>query len=427
MILAFASLSERDFGRIDVTMKSNMVRQNFSLLASVLILSASLSAATHSAGRWVGTWSASPEAQVNTTGMPGAAGTSFREIVHLSAGGTAIRVVLSNEFGVGPLTIGAAQIAIGAGGNAIDASTAKTLSFGGQASVTLPAGTKMVSDPVELTVPALTNVAVSLFIPPQALQRASVHPYALQTNYTAEGNVVGAKTMGAPAESGWYFLRGIEVLSDQNAASVVALGDSITDGAASDRNKNERWPDVLARRIQADKALSGVGVLNAGINGNRILRDGEGDEGALRRFDRDVLAQAGVKYLIVLEGINDIGHIVSATSDDPASSAEDLIRALKQIVTRAHTHGIKVIGATITPYEDCKYASPAGEAMRQAINAWIRTSKELDGVADFDRIVRDPAHPTRFLPAYDSGDHLHPNTAGLRAMAEGIDLNLLKQ
>jgi len=408
-------------------MGSAVLRRIFFLAACALLLSANLSAATHSAKHWIGTWAASPEAQENTTGMPGAAGTSFREIVHLSAGGTAIRVVLTNEFGLRSLTIGAAQIAISTGGNAIDASTAKTLSFGGQASVTLPAGTKMVSDPVEFTMPALANVAVSLFIPPQSLQRASVHPYALQTNYTAEGNVAGAKTMGAPAESGWYFLRGIEVLSDRNAASVVALGDSITDGAASDRNKNERWPDVLAKRLQTDKALKDIGVLNAGINGNRILRDGEGDEGALRRFDRDVLAQAGVKYLIVLEGINDIGHIVSATSDDPADSAEDLIRALKQIVTRAHTHGIKVIGATITPYEDCKYASPEGEAMRQAINAWIRTSKDLDGVADFDRIVRDPTHPTRFLPTYDSGDHLHPNTAGLRAMAEGVNLNLLKQ
>lgn len=402
------------------------LRRGLSLLACALMLAASLPAATHSAGRWIGTWSASPEAQVNTTGMPGATGTSYREIVHLSAGGTAVRVVVTNEFGLGPLSIGSAQIAISTGGSAVDVSTAKALSFGGQASVTLPAGTKMVSDPVELTVPALANVAVSLFLPPQTIQRASVHPFALQTNYSAEGNIVAAKTMGAPSESGWYFLRGIEVRSEQTAAAVVTLGDSITDGAASERNRNERWPDILARRLQADRTLRGVSVLNAGINGNRILRDGEGDESALRRFDSDVLAQAGVKSLIVLEGINDIGHIVSATGDDPADSAADLIRALGQIVTRAHAHGIKVIGATITPYEDCKYASVAGEAMRQAVNDWIRTSKELDGVADFDRIVRDPGHPTRFLPAYDSGDHLHPNAAGLRAMAEGVDLSLLK-
>ncbi len=207
---------------------------------------------------------------------------------------------------------------------------------------------------------------------------------------------------------------------------IVALGDSITDGAASKPNMNGRWPDVLAGRIQADKSLSGIGVLNEGINGNRLLHDGDG-ESALRRFDRDVIAQAGVKYLIVLEGINDIGHIVSATSSDPAETAQNLIRALEQITVRAHAHGIMVIGATILPYENCKYASPEGEKMREAVNDWIRTSKTLDGIADFDKIIRDPAHPTRFLPSYDSGDHLHPNSAGLRAMAYGVDLGLLKQ
>lgn len=407
-------------------MKSATLRRIAPLLACVLMLPAGSSAATRSATNWIGSWSAAPEAEVNTTGMPGAAGTTYREIVHLSAGGTAIRIVLTNEFGLGPLTVGAAQIAISTGGSTINPSTALPLSFGGQASVTLPAGTKMVSDPVEMTVPALANIAVSLFVPPQTLQRSSVHPFALQTNYSSEGNAVGAKTIGTPSDSGWYFLRGVEVQSDRNAAAVVTLGDSITDGADSEPNKNGRWPNVLAQRLQADSALKDMGVLNAGINGNRLLRDGEGDESALRRFDSDVLAQAGVKYLIVLEGINDIGHIVSATTDDPAASADDLIRALQQIVTRAHARGIKVVGATILPYEHCKYASPAGEKMRQTVNDWIRTTKELDGVADFDRTVRDPSHPARILPAYDSGDHLHPNTAGLRAMAESIDLNLLK-
>lgn len=206
---------------------------------------------------------------------------------------------------------------------------------------------------------------------------------------------------------------------------MVALGDSITDGAASKPNQNGRWPDLLARRIQADKRLSGMAVLNAGINGNRLLRDGDGGESALRRFDRDVLAQTGIKYLIVLEGINDIGHIVSASPSDPADTAQSLIQALEQITVRAHAQGVKVIGATITPYENCKYASPEGEKMRLAINDWIRSSKRLDGVADFDRIIRDPSHPARIRPAYDSGDHLHPNEAGLRAMAEGVNLRLL--
>ena len=190
---------------------------------------------------------------------------------------------------------------------------------------------------------------------------------------------------------------------------------------------NGRWSDVLAGRIQADKSLSGMGVLNAGINGNRLLRDGDGDESALRRLDREVIAQAGIKYLIVLEGINDIGHNVSATPSDPAETAQRLIYALDQIAVRAHAHRIKVIGATILPYENCKYASADGERMREAVNNWIRTTKSLDGVADFDKIVRDPTHPARLLPAYDSGDHLHPNASGLRAMGEGVDLNLLRQ
>jgi lysophospholipase L1-like esterase len=383
------------------------------------------STATLFPGYWVGTWAASPEAQSNTTAM--STGSTYREIVHTSSGGSMVRVVLTNEFGLEPLTIGAARIAISAGGSAIEPSTAKMVSFGGQVSVTLSAGTMIVSDPVNMKLPALADVAVSLFVPAQPLSQSTVHSYALQTNYMATGNAVEAKNLVTPTEvSSWYFIKGVEVVEpdgETRMGAIVALGDSITDGAASAPNTNGRWPDVLARRIQADKMLSRMGVLNAGINGNRLLHDGDG-ESALRRLDRDVLAQPGIKYLMVLEGINDIGHLVTASSNDPAETSQSLIGALEQIVLRAHAHGIKVIGATITPYESCKYASPDGETMREAVNDWIRTSKTLDSVADFDKIVRDPTHPTRFLSAYDSGDHLHPNAAGLRAMASGIDLSL---
>ena len=407
----------------------NEVRGCLFLWLCVFELSPASSAATPPAGRWIGTWAASPEAQPNKTAMSDSTGATYREIVHLSTGGAAVRIVLTNEFGLEPLTIGAARIAMSAGGSAIELSTAKMLSFGGQASVTLPAGTMMVSDPVEMELPAFVDVAVSFFIPAQTISQSTTHSYALQTNYMATGNVVDARTLLTPVEvSSWHFIKGVEVEANEGSAAggaIVALGDSITDGAASKPNTNGRWPDVLARRIYADKTLSGVGVLNAGINGNRLLRDGDGGESAIRRLDRDVLTQAGVKYLLVLEGINDIGHIVSASPSDPADTAQSLIRALEQIAMRAHTHGIKVIGATITPYESCKYASPEGEKMREAVNDWIRTTKDLDGVADFEKIVRDPAHPTRFLPAYDSGDHLHPNAAGLRAMGEGVDLSLL--
>ena len=380
-------------------------------------------------GHWIGTWAASPEAQPNKADMSDSAGKTYREVVHISTGGAAVRIVLTNEFGREPLTIGAARIAMSAGGSAIEPRTAKMLRFGGQASVTLPAGTMMLSDPVELELPALADVAVSLFIPTQPMSQSTVHSYALQTNYIATGNVVDVRTLLTPEEvSSWHFIKGVEVEANggsTNGGAIVALGDSITDGAASRPNTNGRWPDVLARRIHAEKTLSGVGVLNAGINGNRLLRDGDGGESAIRRLDRDVLAQAGVKYLLVLEGINDIGHIITASPSDPAETAQTLIRALQQIAMGAHTRGIEVIGATITPYESCKYASPEGEKMREAVNDWIRTTKDLDGVADFEKIVRDPAHPTRFLPAYDSGDHLHPNAAGLRAMGEGVDLSLL--
>jgi lysophospholipase L1-like esterase len=386
-------------------------------------------AATSPDERWVGTWAASPEAQPNAAVMSSGAGSTYREIVHISTGGAAARVVVTNEFGLEPLTIGAARIALSSGNSAIEPSTAKILTFGGQTTVTLPAGTMMVSDPVKLKISPLADIAVSLFVPSQPIKQVTVHSYALQTNYVATGNVVDAKILVAPTEvASWYFIRRVEVKAEEESTAggaIVALGDSITDGAASAPNTNGRWPDVLARRIQADKTMSGMGVLNAGINGNRLLHDGDG-ESALRRLDRDVLTQAGVKYLIVLEGINDIGHIIKAAATDPAETAQSLIRALEQIATRAHMRGIKVIGATITPYESCKYASPEGEVMREAVNDWIRTSKSLDGVADFEKVVRDPAHPTRFLPAYDSGDHLHPNAAGLRAMGDAINLSLMQ-
>lgn len=417
--------------RLSLTAKRILAAGIFPLLLlEMFTLTCNSSAAKRHGGQWIGTWAASPEAEPGTTGFPGKEGTAYREIVHISSGGAEVRVTLTNEFGLDALRVGEVQIALSVGDNAIALPTAKTLTFSGQASVTLPAGSMMVSDPVQLTLPPMANVAVSLYIPPQIIRQTTVHSYALQTSYMATGNVVGAETLPAATEiSSWYFLKGVEVkpdIQDGSTGAVVALGDSITDGAASDPNTNGRWPDDLARRIQADKSLATLGVLNEGINGNRLLYDGNGDESALRRLDRDVIAQAGIKYLIVLEGVNDIGHIVSATPDNPAATAQSLIGALEQIAVRAHAHGIKVIGATILPYENCKYASPTGEQMREAVNHWIRTTQSLDGVADFDKIIRDPTHPMRISAAYDSGDHLHPNTAGLHAMAQTISLDLFR-
>jgi lysophospholipase L1-like esterase len=283
----------------------------------------------------------------------------------------------------------------------------------------------MLSDPVDMSLAPLSDVVISLFVPSQPMHLSTVHSYALQTNYRSPGNVVSNETLTAASTTAeYFFVRGVDVMSEA-PATVVTLGDSITDGAASDANTNGRWPNVLAARLHSDTALSGIGVLNAGLNGNRLLHnEDEFGDSALKRLDRDVLTQAGARYLIVLEGINDIGHIVKPSLDDPAETAQSIIRALQQIAARARSQGIKVIGGTILPYESCKYASADGEKMRQAVNEWIRSAKDLDAVVDFDEVVRDPVHPGRLLPAYDSGDHLHPNANGLRAMANSIPLSL---
>ena len=353
----------------------------------------------------------------------GATDTTFREIVHVSLGGPMVRVVLTNEFGTDPLTIGAAHIAVSQGNSTINLVTAGGLTFAGHVSVAIPPGALVVSDPVAMKLPAGADLAVSIFIPAQPMSVVTQHGFAGQTSYTAPGNVVGAKALEAPAEiKSWPFLKGVDVLLAGDSGAIVAFGDSITDGAQSTINANARWPDELARRLQADKKTANLGVLNQGIGGNCVLHDCTGPS-ALARFDRDVIAQAGVRYVILLESINDIGH-----ATEPAKrfdvSADDLILGFTQIIDRAHMHGIKVIGATLTPVAKSKYDSPAEETIRQAVNQWVRTSPLLDGFVDFDKATQDPANPTMFLPAYDSGDHLHPKDAGYKAMGDAIDLKL---
>jgi lysophospholipase L1-like esterase len=376
--------------------------------------------------RWVGTWGAAPVAALNPDGAILAGDTTLREIVHISIGGPMVRVVLSNEFGLDPLTITAAHIALSAGASSITPSSAGGLSFNGQPTVVIPPGALVVSDPVALKLPAFSDVAVSLYVPDQAIQQLSIHNFADQTSYAAPGNVVSAAQLDTPKQiSSWPILKGLDVKVGTDSASIVAFGDSITDGALSTRNGNARWPDVLARRLQANKKTANLGIINEGIGGNRVLHDTTGPS-ALARFDRDVLSQAGVKYLIIMESINDIGHAADPVKPYDVVSAADIILGLSQLAERAHTHGIKVIGATLTPYVGAKYSSPAGEAMRTAVNTWIRTTKQLDGVIDFDQATRDPANPTVLLPANDSGDHLHPKDAGYKAMGESIDLKLFE-
>jgi len=374
-----------------------------------------------------------PARRFNFTPPPiyGSSDMTLREIVHVSLGGSRIRVVLTNEFGTEALMIGAAQVAISKGGssvNLVDASSAG-LTFGGRAEVKIPVGAMVVSDPVNLKLPAQADLAISLFVPQQTITTLSQHQAADQTSYAAEGNVVGAASFDTPKDiRSWVFLKGVEVEAAAHASAVVAFGDSITDGAFATNNSNARWPDELARRLLADKRTADVAVLNEGIGGNGVLRHITGPS-ALTRFDRDVLGQDGVKYMIIVEAINDIGAYGPRNPNAPPPpsgipTAEDLIVGYKQLIARAHAHGIKVYMATLTPYMGAGYSSPAGEAVRQACNQWIRTQKEADGVIDFDKTTQDPAKPDTFLPAYDHGDHLHPNDAGYKAMGDAIDLAL---
>jgi len=329
------------------------------------------------------------------------------------------------------LIVGAAHVAPSDASGAIHVDADHPLTFSGASSVTIPAGSFVVSDPVSLQVAPLSSLAVSVYLPDQRISETTCHEDGHSTTFIAAGDATASATLpDARTISSWCFVKGIDVSAgDSHAAAIVTLGDSITDGALSTPNTNRRWPDVLAGRLQADPKTANLSVLNEGISGNRLLREGAG-QAALARFDRDVLAQSGVRYLIILEGINDVGAIAHPRDAEDAMTAPQLtsalIFALTQLVTRAHTHGIKVFGGTLTPYVGAGYASPAGEESREAVNDWIRTSGVFDGVIDFDKVARDPANPKVFSPSVDSGDHLHPGDAGYQTMGSSIDLSLFR-
>jgi lysophospholipase L1-like esterase len=349
---------------------------------------------------------------------------TMREIVHISAGGEQIRLRFTNEFGLDPLTISEAHVALSAGGSAIKPGSDHAVTFGGAASVNIPPGGAIFSDPVALAVAPLSDVAVSFYLPPQIMRAETFHGFADQDNYVADGHSPAAPDLPQPTTlASWYFFDGVDVSAAEGSRAIVALGDSITDGAHSLRNANLRWPDVLAARLNQDSSLAHVSVLNEGIGGNRVLNETVGPS-AISRVDRDVLAQSGVRYVIVLESINDIGRLGHVQVPWDAITAPQLEWGLKQIADQAHQHGLKIIGATLTPYVGANYSCDAGEQVREAVNDWIRTSGVFDGVVDFDKITRDPQNPTKFNPLYDSGDHLHPSDAGYKAMGEGIDLTL---
>jgi lysophospholipase L1-like esterase len=381
---------------------------------------------------WVATWAASqqiPEPQ-NSLAPADLQDVTIRQIVHLSVGGATLRVHLSNAFGTEPLHFTSVHIArpLSASSPAIDPASDKALSFSGSSDVTVPVGAEYISDPIDYAVAPLSNLAISFHLDTPPAQQTG-HPGSRATSYYHHGDLVSATDLPAASKvDHWYQISGVDVSAPQNAAAVVALGDSITDGHGATTNGNNRWTDVLAQRLQASPATQIVSVLNQGIGGNHLLTDGLGPN-ALARFDRDVLAQTGVRYLIVFEGVNDLGGLTREHEVPPAEHAllvERILAAYQQMLVRAHAHDITVIGATITPYtgSDYYHPGPASEADRQAINQWIRAAGHFDAVIDFDKVLRDPQQPSRLLPAYDSGDHLHPSPAGYRAMGEAIPLSL---
>jgi len=380
---------------------------------------------------WIATWGASPVAPLpaNTTNS-GFTNQTVRLVVHTSLGGNEVRVRLSNAFGTESLLIGAAHIALRSMNAGTVSGTDRALTFSGSGSVTIPPGALAVSDSVKLDVPALSDLAVSLYLPGSTGQ-ATWHAAALATNYVSPpGDFTGAADMPVGhTVTSWFYLTDVEVKASKDSFAVVTFGDSITDGTRSTPDTNHRWPNLLAERLAQHHAR--LSVVDQGIAGNRILHDLIGPN-ALARFDRDVLAQPGVGYVTVLLGINDIGDISRVITGQPGLapqpvSADQIIAGHLQMIARAHQQGLKIVGCTLTPFEGAAYFTPEGETKRQAVNKFIRTAGAYDGVIDFDVTVRDPNHPTQLQPMYDSGDHLHPNDAGYKAMADTIDLSLFKK
>lgn len=401
-------------------------------LWAMILLVLAPSAAAQDKPHWVASWAT---AQMVPTGENIAADTdltdaTLRQIVRLSLGGKQLRVRLSNVFGTEPLAIDAASVARAGpfGSAAIDTANAHTLSFGGERRIVIPAGAEYWSDPVPMAIERGADISISLYLPKPPARQTS-HPGARAISYFARGNqVLAADLPGASTGTRWYLIGGVEV-DAPGAGAVVILGDSITDGFGVEPGTNLRWPDALMRRMWKDPATRNMGVLNAGIGGNRLRLDGLGPN-ALARFEREVLAPSGVTHLIVLEGVNDLGTL---TRDSPATPEQhqalvrEAIGTLQQIVTRARAKGIKVIGGTILPYGNSAYYHPdaKNEADRAAINAWIRAPGNFDGVIDFDAVLRDPANPLVLRADLDSGDGLHPSIMGYQVMADAVPLSLL--
>jgi len=381
---------------------------------------------------WIVSWASSqqiPEPQ-NALSADDLRDATLRQVFHLSVGGAALRVHVSNVFGTAALHITAVHSArpLTPSSAAIDPATDRSLTFAGSEDVTIPPAAEYVSDPIEYSARALSDIAVTLYLEtPPTIETG--HPGSRATSYFVHGNHVAAADLPeAKHVDHWYQISAIDVVAPKGGAAIVVLGDSITDGHGATTNGNDRWTDVLSARLQSSRETRNIGVSNQGIGGNHLLTDGLGPN-ALARFDRDVLAQAGVRWLILFEGVNDLGGLArtgEVAEAEHVARAKAIVAAYEQIIARARAHAIRVIGATITPYvgSDYYHPGPLSEADRQAVNQWIRAPGHFDAVIDFDALVRDTRQPDHLRPAYDCGDHLHPSPAGYRAMGEAVALGL---
>jgi lysophospholipase L1-like esterase len=346
-------------------------------------------------------------------------------VVHTSIGGRGVRVEFSNAISGTPLVIGKAHIAVRDKDSAIVPGTDRALTFNGKPDCTVGPGVLMYSDRVELEVPPFSDLAVSVYLPKDTGAPTN-HSLGLHGAYISKGDTTGQTVMPEPVQTrAYYWLSSVDVIAPPDAFALGALGDSITDGQGTTVDANLNWAAVLAKRLAANKATAHVAVLNQGVAGNQVLRDLAGVS-ALARFDRDVLSRPGVKWLIIFEGINDISLHGQTDSADPLTS-DDLIAAYHLLIERAHTYGIKVVGATITPQEGTRLGTANADLIRNATNQWIRTSRAFDAVVDLDAAVRDAGHPSRLRPDFDSGDHIHINDAGNQAMANAFDIAVFKK
>jgi lysophospholipase L1-like esterase len=422
--------------------RTKFMNMTLAMLMTMVLTSAALAQTPKNEKHWVSAWSSAmhtPLAFVPGQAVTGLENRTLRMIVRPTIAGARVRIRFSNAFGNQPLPIGAAHIALVSKDDKIIPESDRTLTFSGNGSTRIPPGAPMLSDPVNLKFPAFAEIAVSIFLTGK-VETVTFHLTGQKPTFISEPGDFTAKPEipNATTKPSWFFLAGLEVLAPRQTTTILALGDSITDGVGANQGEYKDWPDLLANRLAAQKGLPAMALVNTGIGGNRVLHDGAGVS-ALARFDRDVLAQPGIAGIILLEGINDIGwprmklpepRPGAAPMESPFAkefvSAKDIISGYQQIIDRAHQHGIKVFIATLLPYAGADYYTEDGEAIRIAVNQWIRKSGAADGYFDFEKAVRDPNNPVRFRDGYHSGDNLHPSAAGYQAMADAVDLVVLR-